>query len=278
MAAQPQQRDVQRSASPKEVSRPQPSAAAPQPSAAAAGYIAAQQQQQRIGSPNTTRSVPSAAPQAPQAPQAEVAYSRQEYEVKKNIQDTLAVPPEPDRRPGSPREYTPLLSANIGDIAGVVRQETLNTTVLSPQLKARSSRTSPRDRVASPTSSSRSQLPANASMSSGGVTWHSGTPQPTPQLAVATEGRACSCGCLFAPEDTYCKSCGAMRPAVQSLRFRSGQEEPYIMHVWEKHPPGGSHGGASRETLRRELIDLGACSPPATFRASSAGSTDSRKR
>merc|ERR1719440_870608 len=115
-----------------------------------------------------------------------------------------------------------------------------------------------------------------------GVTWHAGTGPSTPHLAVATEGRACpQCGTIFQNRETHCSQCGATRPAVTGLRFGKGEAEPYIMHVWETHPPGGSHSGASKETLRRELIDLGACtdrtlgacSPPGTSRSSRAGSS-----
>lgn len=37
--------------------------------------------------------------------------------------------------------------------------------------------------------------------------------------------------------------------------------EPYIVHVWEQHPHG------EKEAIRKELIDLGAMTPPGTARA-----------
>lgn len=58
-------------------------------------------------------------------------------------------------------------------------------------------------------------------------------------------------------EDSYfCRRCGIERKGPP-------QVEPFIADVWEKKP----HGGHGRLSLRRELVELGAMSPPDCVRS-----------
>lgn len=95
-------------------------------------------------------------------------------------------------------------------------------------------------------------------MASGSATWHTsdiGGLQPeAAELAVTGNASRCACGHVFAADAIHCRQCGAMRPAVQGLG--EIHSEPYIQDVWEHSERHKLH---SRNSIERELIDLGAC-------------------
>jgi len=171
--------------------------------------------------------------------------------------------------------------ATAASFGGASPSSTLSAP--SSPTTTRSTRKNPNDvymhsspRVASPgqpahhaqTSAPFHMLPSTPTKGAASSTWHAGGAQPTPDMAVVPESRVCPCGNVFMTSAIHCRKCGAMRPAVTALRSGSAHAEPYIVQVWEQHPLGGHSKDVGYPI--KELIDLGAVSPPGAFQPSSS--------